>query len=144
MSYQFRFGFKEEELNEIFNDSEILEKLNKAILKNEEKVNKFINDVKEEVILLIEKEHEPREDFKNLITDDNKVKEMYTQSVKNRILWLAINDILYSHQFNVKENILRILDSEDLFEIVLKERVVVIFSGLTDYEFLNELETKFL
>ena len=110
MSYQFRFGFKEEELNEIFNDSEILEKLNKAILKNEEKVNKFINDVKEEVILLIEKDHEPREDFKNLTEEYLKLFNYFNFTIsdyKKMNLYAIENSFLSKEEKdNLKEQIL--------------------------------------
>lgn len=144
MPYQFRFEFKEEEFSKIFMDSEISEKFNRVISENEEKVNKFIHDVKEEVILLIEKQKEQNVDFKNSVADENKVKEECIELLKSKILWLAVRSVFYSQSFNVKENILQILDTTDFFEKILKERVVVTFSSLTDYEFDDELKKKFL
>lgn len=144
MSYQFRFEIKEEEFSKIFMDSEISEKLNRVICENEEKVNKFIHEVKEEVILLIEKQKKQNVDFKNSVADENKVKEECVELLKSKILWLAVMSVFYSQNFNVKENILQILDTTDFFEKILKERVVVTFSSLTDYEFDDELEKKFL
>ena len=108
---------------------------NEELLKeNEELVSHQISSIREFLIPLLEKDKE----LKSCILDDNVTLE-FIENTKFRLLWLAINEMFKTRSFDIKQNILNLLNSSDKMQRILKERIKVTFSSITDWRYDDEL-----
>lgn len=137
MSYQARFGFEEGNLTAIFTQTEIAKRFDKVLKENEELISNQISAIREFLIPLLEDK-----ELKSHISDDN-VNLEFIENTKYRILWLAVNEVFNNMSFDVKQNILNLLNSNDKMKYLLKERIKVTFSSMTDWEYDAKLD-KFL
>lgn len=137
MSYQARFGFEEGNLTAIFTQTEIAKRFDKVLKENEELISNQISAIREFLIPLLEDK-----ELKSRISDDN-VNLEFIENTKYRILWLAVNEVFNNMSFDVKQNILNLLNSNDKMKYLLKERIKVTFSSMTDWEYDAKLD-KFL
>lgn len=137
MSYQARFGFEEGNLTAIFTQTEIAKRFDKVLKENEELISNQISAIREFLIPLLEDK-----ELKSHISDDN-VNLEFIENTKYRILWLAVNEVFNNMNFDVKQNILNLLNSNDKMKYLLKERIKVTFSNMTDWEYDAKLD-KFL
>lgn len=136
MSYQARFGFEESNLTAIFTQTEIAKRFDKVLKENEELISNQISAIREFLIPLLEDK-----ELKSHISDDNVTLDI--ENTKYRILWLAVNEVFNNMSFDVKQNILNLLNSSDKMKYLLKERIKVTFSSMTDWEYDAKLD-KFL
>lgn len=137
MSYQARFEFEEGNLTAIFTQTEIAKRFDKVLKENEELISNQISAIREFLIPLLEDK-----ELKSHISDDN-VNLEFIENTKYRILWLAVNEVFNNMSFDVKQNILNLLNSNDKMKYLLKERIKVTFSSMTDWEYDAKLD-KFL
>lgn len=137
MSYQARFEFEEGNLTSIFTQTEIAKRFDEVLKENEELISNQISAIREFLIPLLEDK-----ELKSHISDDNVTLE-FIENTKCRILWLAVNEVFNNMGFDVKQNILNLLNSNDKMKYLLKERIKVTFSSMTDWEYDAKLD-KFL
>ncbi len=137
MSYQLRFGLKEEKLFAIFNEPEIAKRFDEVLKENKELLSNHMSAIREFLVPLLEDE-----ELKSQILDDN-VTSKFIETTKFRIFWIAVYNVFDTMNLNVKENIINLLNSDSEIKYLLKERLVVTFSSLTDYSYEREL-LKFL
>ena len=137
MSYQARFGFEEGNLTAIFTQTEIAKRFDEVLKENEELISNQISAIREFLIPLLEDK-----ELKSHISDDNVTLE-FIENTKYRILWLAVSEVFNNMGFDVKQNILNLLNSNDKMKYLLKERIKVTFSSMTDWEYDAKLD-KFL
>ena len=137
MSYQARFEFEEGNLTAIFTQTEIAKRFDEVLKENEELISNQISAIREFLIPLLEDK-----ELKSHISDDNVTLE-FIENTKCRILWLAVNEVFNNMGFDVKQNILNLLNSNDKMKYLLKERIKVTFSSMTDWEYDAKLD-KFL
>lgn len=105
MSYQARFGFEEGNLIAIFTQAEIAKRFDEVLKENEELISNQISAIREFLIPLLEDK-----ELKSCILDDNVTLE-FIENTKFRILWLAVNEVFNTMSFDVKQNILDLLNS---------------------------------
>lgn len=134
MSYQLRFEIEEKEFSAIFDENEMSQRFNEVLKENEELVSHQISSIREFLIPLLEKDKE----LKSCILDDNVTLE-FIENTKFRLLWLAINEMFKTRSFDIKQNILNLLNSSDKMQRILKERIKVTFSSITDWRYDDEL-----
>lgn len=133
MSYQARFGFEEGNLTTIFTQTEIAKRFDEVLKENEELILNQISSIREFLIPLLEDK-----ELKFRILDDNVILE-FIKNTKFRILWLAVNEVFNTMNFDVKQNILDLLNSSHKMQYILKERIRVTFSSMTDWKYDGEL-----
>lgn len=131
MSYQARFGFEERNLTAIFTQNEIAKRFNEVLKENEELISNQISATREFLIPLLEDEDK---ELKSRILDDNVTLE-FIKNTKVRILWLAVNKVFDTMSFDVKQNILDLLNSSDEMQYILKERIKITFSSMTNWKY---------
>lgn len=137
MSYQARFGFEEGNLIAIFTQAEIAKRFDEVLKENEELISNQISAIREFLIPLLEDK-----ELKSRILDDNVTLE-FIENTKFRILWLAVNEVFNTMSFDVKQNILDLLNSSHKMQYILRERIKVTFSSMTDWNYDGKLD-KFL
>lgn len=135
--YQARFGFEKGNLTAIFTQTEIAKRFDEVLKENKELISNQISAIRKFLIPLLEDK-----ELKSRILDDTVTLE-FIENAKFRILWLAINEVFVTMSFDIKQNILNLLNSNDKMQYLLKERIKVTFSSMTDWKYDGKLD-KFL
>lgn len=127
--YHIRFGPEKEKVNAIWCESEVVKRFEEALKKNKEFLASLISVAKEE------------EELKACTFADSDFTSRFIENTKFRVLWLAMNEV-FDGKFDVKKNILEILNSDERSQEILRERVnatLEIMKRERDYE-LKEKE----
>lgn len=134
VSYQFRFGFELEDVNAIFSDPEIARNLESVITENRDFILEQISKVRFFLVPLLKSK-----ELKSMVLLDDAVNAQFMEITKNKILWKSVNQVFVKRKFDVKENILNLLSDSNGMQEMIKEIVVAVFSGITQYDYDDEL-----
>lgn len=151
-TYQFRFGCDEKQLSRIFKDPEISKAFENAFMEN---YWLLLNRIREYKNFLQSKNDQAfiTLNFDDL-ADENEVISAFKKSLQFKVLYRAISDV-FSSEFNIKHNIIKILNSNFIKKNILNEFLLYSLNNFVDivsfdpnlsceYLILDDLISEFL
>lgn len=135
--YLIRFNLSPKELNAVFNETEIAERFEEVIKENAEFISNQISVTRNFLISLLKKDKELKS---RVLNENNVTVEVIKESAKIFILNKAVSEVLYNFRFDVKQNILEILNSDDEMKRILRKRVNIEFSAITNWKYEEKLD----
>lgn len=127
--YLMRFNLKQEQLEAVFNETEIAKRFEEVMEENKELISNQVAELRTDLSSFFEDEKfkslvldEKVKKFESRIWDDEYVISEIMGNTKDKILRLAINEVFVG-SFDVKQNILDILKSDGRVQDILRERV---------------------
>lgn len=135
--YLIRFNLSPKELNAVFNETEIAERFEEVIKENAEFISNQISVTRNFLISLLKKDKELKS---RVLNENNVTVEVIKESAKIFILNRAVSEVLYNFRFDVKQNILGILNSDDEMKRILRKRVNSKFSAITNWKYEEKLD----
>ena len=149
--YQFRFGGKESEILNLFKDPEISKAFEVAFMDNYAMLLDRMREYQAFILSINNPDFDPSSYAIKLSEDE--IIEIFKESLQQILLYYAMNDV-FSSKFNVKENILEILQGPFIKENIMGKRLLHAFEdAIVDAESsiacpssdaLEELESEFL
>lgn len=137
--YLIRFNLEREELEAVFNETEIAKRFEEVMKQNEELVLNQMSAVRRVLPPLLKKDKQL--ETRALVFDERIVTlDEIKKDAKIIILNKAISKVLYKFSFDVKQNILEILNSSDEMKRILKKRVNYAFLVITNWRYEKELD----
>ncbi len=137
--YLIRFNLEREELEAVFNETEIAKRFEEVMKQNEELVLNQMSAVRRVLPPLLKKDKQL--ETRALVFDERIVTlDEIKKDAKIIILNKAISKVLYKFSFDVKQNILEILNSSDEMKRILKKRVNNAFLAITNWRYEKELD----
>lgn len=149
--YQFRFGGEESEISNLFKDSEISKAFETAFMNN---YAMLLNRIREYQAFILSKSSPDSDPSSYAIRlSEDKIIENFKENLQRMLLYYAMQDV-FSSKFNVKENILEILQGPYIKENIMGQRLLYTFEeAIVDAEdpsvglsldALENLESEFL
>lgn len=149
--YQFRFGGEEGEISNLFKDLEISKAFETAFMNN---YSILLDRIREYQAFILSKNNPDSDPSSYAIKlSENEIIENFKESLQRNLLYSAIQDV-FSSKFNVKENILEILQGPFIRKSIMGQRLLYAFEeaivdvddssvGLSS-DALEDLESEFL
>lgn len=149
--YQFRFAGEESEISALFRDSEISKAFETAFMDNYAMLLDRIREYQSFILSKSNPDSDPSSYAIRLSEDEIIIN--FKESLQIMLLYYAIKDV-FSSKFNVKENILEILQGPYIKENIMGQRLLYTFEeAIVDAEdpsvglsldVLENLESEFL
>ena len=148
--YQFRFSGKETEISKLLEETEISEAFETAFMNNYEIL---LNRVREyQTFILSKKNPDSNSSSYAIRLSEDEIIENFKVILKRNLLYSAMQSV-FSSKFNVKENILELLQGPFTKNSIMGERLLYAFeiaivnaedSSICSCEILEDLESEFL
>lgn len=149
--YQFRFGGEESEISALFKDPEISKAFETAFMNN---YAMLLDRIREYQAFILSKNNPDSDPSSYAIRlSEDKIIKIFKETLQRMLLYYAMKDV-FSSKFNVKENILEILQGPYIKKSIMGQRLLYAFEeaivdandssvGLSSGT-LEDLESEFL
>lgn len=141
--FQLRFEFDREDLERIIGNLELQDKLSEVLIGNAKVIDVQIKKVRNEIFSLDKKYSKLTSANKEDLLNDELFFEKFVEVFCTELIWQALNQFFKNQEYDIRENLINILDDPKIVTTI-KKRIVITFISIIGYLYYNDLDEKFL